>query len=166
MIPAPPRGKQRARSTRGGRHYTPTQTVNAEAWIRLACTQQAGTPVTPGPVAVRVAFYLARPATMRMRDRPAAQRFELLPVTKPDLDNAGKLICDALNGIAWKDDAHVADLRALKFWAQDGMPACTVVEWWQMQPGEAAAEGRRMLEGPENERGGGWEAAEEPEAIL
>jgi hypothetical protein len=70
---------------------------------------------------------------------------ELLPLRKPDWDNAAKLVCDALNGIAWRDDAHVADARVLKFWAPPGVAPCTVLEWWQMRAGEVAAEGARLL---------------------
>ena len=32
------------------------------------------------------------------------------PLVKPDLDNIAKGICDALNGIAWKDDKQITDL--------------------------------------------------------
>ena len=149
VVPAQVRGKQRARGTRAGVHFTPQQTVNAEAWIRLSCVNQVGTPCVPGPVGVRLGFYLARPQSMKMRDRPAAERLEMLPLTKPDWDNAAKLVADALNGIAWKDDAHIADARVLKFWAPEGAPPCTVIEWWTMAPGEVAAEGWRLLGAPE-----------------
>lgn len=33
---------------------------------------------------------------------------------KPDIDNYVKLICDALNGIAWEDDNEVAEVYAVK----------------------------------------------------
>ena len=30
----------------------------------------------------------------------------------------GKIICDALNGIAWKDDAQIVDGRVLKHYSE------------------------------------------------
>lgn len=33
---------------------------------------------------------------------------------KPDIDNYVKLVCDALNGIAWEDDNEVAEVYAVK----------------------------------------------------
>lgn len=32
---------------------------------------------------------------------------QLYPTKKPDWDNVGKIICDALNGIAYRDDAQI-----------------------------------------------------------
>ena len=38
------------------------------------------------------------------------------PAKKPDADNIAKIICDALNGIAYQDDAAVAELSVVKKW--------------------------------------------------
>jgi Holliday junction resolvase RusA-like endonuclease len=41
-----------------------------------------------------------------------------MPKTKkPDIDNLTKAILDALNGIAWNDDAQVAQITAKKVWS-------------------------------------------------
>jgi Holliday junction resolvase RusA-like endonuclease len=37
---------------------------------------------------------------------------------KPDLENFCKILSDALNGIAWHDDAQIVDLVLRKRWAQ------------------------------------------------
>lgn len=147
VVPARPGTKERARSTKQGVHYTPKQTVVAESWIRLCCTQQVGTPVVPGPVALRVAVFLA-PPKMSRADLAEAAALRLLPLRKPDWDNTGKLVADALNGIAWKDDAHVADGRVMKFWCPPGQAPCTIIEWWTMRPGELAGEGAALLAAP------------------
>jgi Holliday junction resolvase RusA-like endonuclease len=39
---------------------------------------------------------------------------------KPDADNIAKAVCDALNGIVWKDDSQVVDVRVLKRWGESG----------------------------------------------
>jgi len=43
---------------------------------------------------------------------------------RPDWDNVGKIVCDALNGVAWPDDARVVDAHVEKFYALDGEAPC------------------------------------------
>ena len=40
------------------------------------------------------------------------------PTKKPDWDNIGKIISDALNKFAFKDDSQITDVRILKKYAQ------------------------------------------------
>lgn len=54
-----------------------------------------------GPLHLTLYFGMTKPKS-RDRARP-------LPDSKPDLDNLTKLVCDALNGIVWMDDAQVTD---------------------------------------------------------
>ena len=42
----------------------------------------------------------------------------LLPAKKPDLDNVAKIVCDALNGVAYKDDAQVVKLTVHKRYSE------------------------------------------------
>ena len=44
----------------------------------------------------------------------------LQPTLKPDADNIAKIICDGLNGIAYKDDKQIVSLTVLKVWT-DGI---------------------------------------------
>lgn len=41
------------------------------------------------------------------------------PLKKPDADNIAKIICDALNGVAYKDDTQVVELRVRKIYAAE-----------------------------------------------
>ena len=41
------------------------------------------------------------------------------PTLKPDADNIAKAVCDALNGIAYKDDKQINCLTVDKVWADD-----------------------------------------------
>ena len=150
VIPAPPRPKQRARSSRAsGAHYTPKETVNQEAWVRLCCTQQVGTPCLAGPVAVRIGIFRLPPANMPKAQRAAAAALDSAPVTKPDWDNVAKLAADALNGIAWRDDAVVVSAEVVKSWCPPGGFPATVVEFWQLGPGDGADARWRLWRGPD-----------------
>ena len=42
------------------------------------------------------------------------------PTKKPDTDNIIKIICDALNGLAYKDDAQIVSNSTEKRYANDG----------------------------------------------
>jgi Holliday junction resolvase RusA-like endonuclease len=44
--------------------------------------------------------------------------------SRPDADNIGKQIGDALNGVVWRDDAQIVDIRVRKLY---GPAARTVV---------------------------------------
>lgn len=141
-IPAKPVAKGRARANpKTGVHYTPKQTTVAEAWVRLKAVEAVGTPRVAGPVAVRIVFVMPIPKTWSIPKRRAAEAGRSLPVTKPDWDNLAKLVSDALNGIAWADDAAVARAEVLKRYGPDPE---TVVEWWQMTADEMAELTRAM----------------------
>ena len=42
------------------------------------------------------------------------------PAKKPDCDNIIKIICDALNGLAYRDDAQIVEVSIRKAYADDG----------------------------------------------
>lgn len=126
--------------------YTPKATVVAEAWVRMAVVQAVGSPRVPGPVALRVVFVMPIPKSGRTKAwRQAAAAGRILHIGKPDADNLLKLVSDALNGIAWEDDAAVASAEAVKVY---GPAPQTVVEWWQMTPAECQAAGLWARVGP------------------
>ena len=104
------KGKARPRVTRSGHAYTPSETRQAEdairhEWCRVAYGAQAMPHV---PVTVEI-------VTERRLPKSKAKGIESEPDTvKPDADNVAKLVLDALNGVAWADDAQVTCLVARK----------------------------------------------------
>lgn len=119
-------GKARPRVTRNDR-FTPKRTVEAEA--RVAAAARAELPEGTGqplfgrrqPVTVAVTVWRPLPES-----RPKSVEDE--PDTyKPDLDNVAKLVLDALNGIAYEDDAQVTTLYAAKMDRKRGMDECMFV---------------------------------------
>ena len=73
--------------------------------------QSAGVTPLAGPVAIRAEFVLPKPAS-RTRKADAGRA---IPVeVKPDADNLAKALLDGLTGIAWSDDAQVAELTVRK----------------------------------------------------
>lgn len=90
-VPGNPVPKERPRFN-GRIAYTPKKTRDAEDWIRAHCNRL---PCLTGPLKLRIAFF-------RKDAQPC------------DLDNLAKLVQDALNGRAFKDDRQIVVLAASK----------------------------------------------------
>lgn len=104
------RGKDRPRFTGTGRTYTTKRTRDDEQAIRAAYLDVIAKEgnVLPAehqtgrePFILLVDAYRALP-----KSRPKKVLCEE-DTFKPDWDNIGKLVSDALNGLAWKDDSQV-----------------------------------------------------------
>lgn len=112
-VPGEPQGKARPRFTRVGRTYTPKKTADYEAQIKAAFLDADGK-YTEYPVSVRITAMYSTPKSASKEKRKKMMLGEILPTKKPDLDNIAKVVCDALNGIAYKDDSQVCRLAVVK----------------------------------------------------
>lgn len=128
-VPGEPQGKARAR-TCGGHTYTPEKTVLYENLIKTEYARQCGNRKfatlpdgTAQPVAVRIEAVYGIPKSYSKKKRERALNGELAPTKKPDADNIAKVVCDALNGVAYVDDTQVVDLRVFK---RFGEPCVTI----------------------------------------
>lgn len=109
MIPGKPRGKGRPRTSKfGGQPFTPAATVAAEKEIaQLARLEMRAAPLMTGTVNLRVEAVFKVPKSWSAKLKAAALSGELEFTGRPDRDNIEKLVMDALNGVAWIDDAQV-----------------------------------------------------------
>lgn len=119
-IPESITGKQRPRmNTYTGRAYTPTKTKNYEYLVRQIFVYKYPQAVPiEGKVRMEITAYYELP-----NKRSKLQEAEMLadiisPTKKPDWDNIGKIISDALNKFAFKDDAQITDARIIKKYAR------------------------------------------------
>lgn len=51
---------------------------------------------------------------------------KILPTKKPDCDNIAKIICDALNGVAYKDDKQIVQLLVSKVYSVEPFVLVTI----------------------------------------
>ena len=123
VVPGPPRGKGRPRFGQG-RTFTDKKTVAYERTVKQAALESGGE-LIDGPVAISVEAFMPRP-----KSRPSSvtkadwKSGEALPhVARPDADNLLKVVCDALNGVAYRDDAQVWWTLVRKRYAAEGEPA-------------------------------------------
>lgn len=116
-IPGEPVAKGRARSfIRAGHiaHHTPEKTARYENLVRLAAQQVMARAPIEGPVHLTVRAFFSIPVSWSLKKQRSAALGELMHTKRPDLDNVVKAIKDGANGVVWKDDSQVADIRASK----------------------------------------------------
>lgn len=105
-------GKARPRVTKWG-VYNTEKTVLYENLVKLSYQQQSRWYSENALEVVINAFY-SIPKSVSKKNRELMLRGNLRPCKKPDIDNVVKIILDALNGIAYKDDTQVVDLYVRK----------------------------------------------------
>ena len=121
-IPGVPQGKQRPRFTRFGHTYTPEKTRQYEEDVRSAYLEAArDAHFSDRPVCVEILAFYPIPKSAAKGRRAAMADGSIRPVVKPDCDNVCKIICDALNGIAWRDDAQVVKITVEKRYGETPM---------------------------------------------
>ena len=110
-IPGKIKAKQRPKFGQG-RTYTPTDTVNYENYIKILYQQECKKHFT-GPVKMVITAYFQIPASYSKKKISETP----YPMRKLDCDNIGKIICDALNCVAYNDDNQIKDLHIIKKWS-------------------------------------------------
>jgi len=114
-VPGAPVSKARPRVTKAGHAFTPKKTRNYEALVKM-CAAQAmkGKRPTDGPVAMEIVAVFPRPVTWPKWKQQLADIGEIAHTKKPDEDNIGKSVSDALNGVVYLDDAQVVRKEVVK----------------------------------------------------
>lgn len=120
--------------TKNGVHFTAPKVRGYQTVIRdYAYEAMEKRPPFDGPCRIRIDALYPWPASWSKRKR---EREGVYKKSKPDADNIWKALADGLNGIAFTDDARIADARVVKLYSET--PGL-VVEIWALQPIEAAA---------------------------
>lgn len=122
-IPGNPVGKGRPRATTingMARMYTPKKTASYETLVVMAYTQAGGEKLE-GPIRMVILATFEMPLSWSMKKRKATDG--AFCEKKVDADNIAKIVCDALNGVAYHDDRQVVELAVAKRWGQDGSVA-------------------------------------------
>lgn len=116
VVKGEPHSKSRARGGVNG-YYTPADTVQAQRLVALMYRQAArgGRPDDEHEFMVDALFVSER-------------------LHRRDVDNMMKLVMDALNKLAWKDDSQVAEIRARKQFSEAAGSARTEVRIYQLGP--------------------------------
>lgn len=114
------KGKARPRvNTYTGAAYTPTNTKDYENLIKqyFKIKYPRYVPLE-GRVVVKIIAYFEIPKSTTKKDRALIEEGTLSPTKKPDIDNIVKIILDALNKMAFKDDNQITKLEVEKVYGE------------------------------------------------
>lgn len=132
-----PVGKGRLRFRRAGEYmqrYSPARTVNYETLIKLEYHTQCEDYMFDANAALgmRIMAYKPIPKGTSKRKRVQMLDNHIRPTKKPDWDNVGKIVCDALNKVAFYDDSQIVDGSVIKCYSEQPR---VEVEIWEVAEG-------------------------------
>lgn len=113
-VPGEPHGWARARAN-GQRYFTDRKSLSRKQAI-AAWAIEAGAKMREDALRVTVRAYFGAPKSASKKRVAAMLAGMEYPTKKPDGDNIAKIIGDALNGVAWRDDVQVVDWIIEKRW--------------------------------------------------
>jgi Holliday junction resolvase RusA-like endonuclease len=120
-VPGKITGKGRPRvNTNTGVAYTPTKTKEYEElvkqyfWIKYPRVNRI-----EGRTSVKIIAYFGIPKNTSKKDKENMLNNAISPTKKPDIDNITKIILDALNAIAFKDDNQITKLEIEKQYSEE-----------------------------------------------
>ena len=118
-VPGEPRGKGRPRFSKQGHTYTDSETRAYEQKIVAYYRQAFGGFRWPDSafVSVEVTAHYPIPKSATKAAVAGMQSGRILPSRKPDIDNVMKVVLDALNGVAYKDDSRVVSISGRKIYS-------------------------------------------------
>lgn len=121
-IPGKPFAWRRARSNGVVRFKDKASVAHAETLQAIALPHFPAP--LEGPLKLRVVATFEIPRSWSKRRQAEAEG--AYHAQRPDQDNIQKQLKDALNRIAWTDDAQVADARCVKRWGRHAETVITI----------------------------------------
>jgi Holliday junction resolvase RusA-like endonuclease len=117
-IPGQPCAKQRPRVC-NGHAFTPTKTVNYETLVKQLYITRNFQKRLDGAIVMKVAAFFEIPKSASKKMRELMLKGDIRPAKKPDWDNIGKIISDALNGLAYNDDSQIVAATVEKWYSEN-----------------------------------------------
>lgn len=115
------KGKERPRfNAYTRRTYTPLKTKNYEEQIKNGYIISVGNKMLfkpKEPVGIEIIACFKIPKSARKKDVRLMLDKTIKPTKKPDVDNIAKVVCDALNKLAYQDDAQIAEINVKKIYS-------------------------------------------------
>ena len=133
-VPGKPVAKGRPKfSTAGGfvKTYTPAKTASYENLVKLMYTEAAkGKRFGDDEMLfVKIQAFFPIPSSASKTKKAEMLADHIRPIAKSDWDNIGKIICDALNGIAYKDDSRIVAGVVIKRYSETPGVIVHIATW-------------------------------------
>lgn len=118
IIPGEPVAKARPRVTKWGA-YTPEKTKNYETLVKELYFVKHGQTLLDGELDIYIDAYFKIPKSTSKKRKAMMISGEIRPIKRPDWDNVGKIVTDALNDIAYKDDSQIVTATVSKYYSEE-----------------------------------------------
>jgi Holliday junction resolvase RusA-like endonuclease len=118
LIPGQPCAKQRPRVCKE-HTYTPAKTVNYETFVKELYVIGNYAKQLEGALQMTVTACFSIPKSTSKKDAALMCAGRIRPTKKPDWDNIGKIISDALNGLAYHDDSQIVSATVEKWYSNN-----------------------------------------------
>lgn len=124
IINGKPKGKDRPRLSYG-KIRTPEETIIYENYIKLLYRAE-NKPYFSEAIKLTINCYykIAKSDNNKLKESKLSGKVRPFNI-KPDIDNVVKIICDALNKVAYNDDTQIVELIANKYF--DNNPRVEVI---------------------------------------
>lgn len=110
--------------------YTPEKTVNYENLVKHAFLEKYESNPIEDPLIVEILAYFPVPLSWPKSRKSVLTSGMLIPVVKkPDVDNLQKIILDALNQLAYKDDSQVFCITCKKYYSETSRVEVHIVKY-------------------------------------
>lgn len=126
-----PKGKARPRfNTKTGHAITPEDTANYETLVKWEYARQCAGIRFPDDAMLdmRIIAYYGIPKSKSNKVKMKMAMHEIRPTKKPDMDNVVKIIADALNNVAYRDDTQIVDVQCRKYYSEKPRVQITIRE--------------------------------------
>ena len=134
-----PHGKARPRWTPGQHQpYNPNSNKTYEANIAWCYRRKYHDTFGDRPIGIYITAFMPIPKSapkMRVVDMMVNK---IRPTVKPDWDNIGKIVCDALNGVAYNDDKQIVTGTVTKLYGTEPKVVVTMFDIDQLKPSDVA----------------------------
>ena len=118
FVPGEPISSARPRVTRNG-VFLPKKSREYKEKIQECYRQIDGKNYGDEPVELLMMFTFPIPKSYTKKRRREIRELKYAYPHRPDIDNLAKSVMDALNGLAYKDDAQVMALLAVKMYTEN-----------------------------------------------
>ena len=130
-VPGEPFAKQRPRARQFGGFvtiYTPKETKKYEEKVRKEYKKIYKDQLLEGDITVEVEGFFSIPKSVTKTQKKLMLNGEVPHTKKPDCDNMAKVCLDALNGVAYHDDASITNLIISKQYSENAKVRITLIK--------------------------------------